>query len=551
MGFQNGFSYSSFMNHALGDKCQTSLPSDIDASSEGDLSLCGERGDSPAPLSIQGSLDSDSHGEGGSNGPPSPTLEAHKNIRQRTAQACDKCRERKTKCSGNRPVCNRCSSRGLICEYSVRESRVRTPIRVRPQPPTMSPPNPLQVNYHDTIRPTPAYHSRVGHGQSQAFAPAPYPRTVSSHSPAPSSSYSSGISLERAARLDASGGQPIPLGLGFGLPPDGQLTATRPHGGVSTWDMRPDTSRPQSAPITPQYASDPRVPSRGFKIEANVPQVQDLREGSCGSYGHDLAGRGALMTIPSIRVEEDSPYRRSLLGCSTEMREGSSQWYRNVENASLAVPKSAHDGRPASMPTMPLVQRNAQHHPKPYECPYDISLFQPNPVPFEDWTGPSSMGSIETLPEATSILAAHYNSLGSMSSDNMSFGTHGRTTAVPGPQDVNPLEVLCPAPLLPIGSGIFGLSSSLPAYTGKPTAYSAHDASQPQQQQQNPNFDAMYMHFAHEPTSRDVGGMHTHHDDNTQQPHPHAAGRQPPHPADVAFMPIAGHDNDFTGYDFF
>ena len=61
-----------------------------------------------------------------------------KPTRQRTAQACNKCRERKTKvsviyssslsllivqCSGHRPVCTRCTHRGLVCEYSQRESR--------------------------------------------------------------------------------------------------------------------------------------------------------------------------------------------------------------------------------------------------------------------------------------------------------------------------------------------------------------------------------------------------------------------------------------------
>ncbi|KAM6493618.1 hypothetical protein JOM56_009979 [Amanita muscaria] len=51
--------------------------------------------------------------------------------RQRTPQACDKCRERKTKCSGDRPVCKRCTARGLICTYSCREPRSRGPSRPR------------------------------------------------------------------------------------------------------------------------------------------------------------------------------------------------------------------------------------------------------------------------------------------------------------------------------------------------------------------------------------------------------------------------------------
>ncbi|KLO19225.1 hypothetical protein SCHPADRAFT_81365 [Schizopora paradoxa] len=45
-------------------------------------------------------------------------------LRQRTAQACEKCRDRKTKCSGERPVCKRCSERGMVCKWAP-ETRVR------------------------------------------------------------------------------------------------------------------------------------------------------------------------------------------------------------------------------------------------------------------------------------------------------------------------------------------------------------------------------------------------------------------------------------------
>ncbi|KIK64071.1 hypothetical protein GYMLUDRAFT_83444 [Collybiopsis luxurians FD-317 M1] len=46
--------------------------------------------------------------------------------RLRTAQACEKCRTRKAKCSGEHPSCKRCLTRGLICEYA-KEGRVRGP----------------------------------------------------------------------------------------------------------------------------------------------------------------------------------------------------------------------------------------------------------------------------------------------------------------------------------------------------------------------------------------------------------------------------------------
>ncbi|KDQ53661.1 hypothetical protein JAAARDRAFT_38976 [Jaapia argillacea MUCL 33604] len=47
---------------------------------------------------------------------------------QRTTQACEKCRERKAKCSGARPSCARCQARGHVCTYLAEPSkRVRGP----------------------------------------------------------------------------------------------------------------------------------------------------------------------------------------------------------------------------------------------------------------------------------------------------------------------------------------------------------------------------------------------------------------------------------------
>ncbi|KAG9219869.1 hypothetical protein CCMSSC00406_0009616 [Pleurotus cornucopiae] len=53
--------------------------------------------------------------------------------RLRTAQACEKCRTRKAKCSGEHPACQRCITRGLVCEYA-KEGRVRGPNRVKSKP---------------------------------------------------------------------------------------------------------------------------------------------------------------------------------------------------------------------------------------------------------------------------------------------------------------------------------------------------------------------------------------------------------------------------------
>ncbi|KAI6169640.1 hypothetical protein EDD17DRAFT_22180 [Pisolithus thermaeus] len=60
--------------------------------------------------------------------------------RLRTAQACEKCRVRKAKCSGEHPACQRCLLRGLVCIYAP-EGRIRGPTKPKVKPLTVvSPP---------------------------------------------------------------------------------------------------------------------------------------------------------------------------------------------------------------------------------------------------------------------------------------------------------------------------------------------------------------------------------------------------------------------------
>ncbi|KAF9527045.1 hypothetical protein CPB83DRAFT_857055 [Crepidotus variabilis] len=101
-------------------------------------------------------------------------------IKQRTPRACDKCRERKTKCSGH-PVCNRCTSRGLSCVYSNREQGARRSSRPTSLSPLPEPPHfgekPLHLQrLHGNLgiaRPTPAARSTMGIVHTSAFVSEP------------------------------------------------------------------------------------------------------------------------------------------------------------------------------------------------------------------------------------------------------------------------------------------------------------------------------------------------------------------------------------------
>ncbi|KAI0043314.1 hypothetical protein FA95DRAFT_1563434 [Auriscalpium vulgare] len=72
-------------------------------------------------MGVSGSLDP-------STGVFSRTVE---HPRMRTAQACEKCRTRKAKCSGDHPTCQRCLTRGLVCEYAP-ERKMRGPNKPKP-----------------------------------------------------------------------------------------------------------------------------------------------------------------------------------------------------------------------------------------------------------------------------------------------------------------------------------------------------------------------------------------------------------------------------------
>ncbi|TCD71030.1 hypothetical protein EIP91_000529 [Steccherinum ochraceum] len=51
--------------------------------------------------------------------------------KRRTSQACKMCRERKAKCSGDRPSCARCVARGYICQYLPETKKIK-PARTGP-----------------------------------------------------------------------------------------------------------------------------------------------------------------------------------------------------------------------------------------------------------------------------------------------------------------------------------------------------------------------------------------------------------------------------------
>jgi len=123
-------------------------------------------------------------------GPDMSFYRAPEGPRLRTAQACQKCRTRKAKCSGDHPACERCLIKGLVCEYAA-EGRVRGPNKLK-----------TRAEPHREFSADP---SSGGQALDPSYAftePSPSAHHVRAHGTGPSRSqselrYSGGVDIER------------------------------------------------------------------------------------------------------------------------------------------------------------------------------------------------------------------------------------------------------------------------------------------------------------------------------------------------------------------
>ncbi|KAJ3793714.1 hypothetical protein GGU11DRAFT_748663 [Lentinula aff. detonsa] len=115
--------------------------------------------------------------------------------RLRTAQACEKCRTRKAKCSGEHPSCKRCLNRGLVCEYA-KEGRVRGPNKPKPKlsvQPEMSSPLVGQNQFSSSLEFKNTIPSTVAACPPRRYvSPSILPPSMSASLPSPSSPCSTG-----------------------------------------------------------------------------------------------------------------------------------------------------------------------------------------------------------------------------------------------------------------------------------------------------------------------------------------------------------------------
>ncbi|OBZ77379.1 hypothetical protein A0H81_02749 [Grifola frondosa] len=90
---------------------------------------------------------------------------------RRTPTACNKCRQRKAKCSGTRPTCSRCLARGYICQYVSEEKRTSGPTLGRQRRRDKESPSECSSHSGDASSPSSGLSSPVFAGSFESLSP--------------------------------------------------------------------------------------------------------------------------------------------------------------------------------------------------------------------------------------------------------------------------------------------------------------------------------------------------------------------------------------------
>ncbi|CAK5274375.1 unnamed protein product [Mycena citricolor] len=226
--------------------------------------------------------------------------------RLRTSQACEKCRIRKAKCSGERPTCGRCEARGLKCEYSTDARGARGYNKSRPRAASTS------------------LTRAPGHAKSKPAAPPTYSSRNNSP-PTASSSYSRPPSLKLDPASPSHSGRPrshstlatptsanFPLGAEAGV----GVSLLARHGGGSAKRMSlPNLDLDGHGFLSPYTHDTPLSAYAPSPLSVCIPQ-------SDGYLRSPLDGDGGWSTPPpssaaSSVLYTDSASEQSYLYCDS------------------------------------------------------------------------------------------------------------------------------------------------------------------------------------------------------------------------------------------
>ncbi|KAL4063442.1 hypothetical protein V8B97DRAFT_1930132 [Scleroderma yunnanense] len=192
--------------------------------------------------------------------------------RLRTAQACEKCRKRKAKCSGEHPACQRCLIRGLPCVYAP-EGRARGTSKPR-------------------IRPFIVAPSRDSRSARRSKETPPLSNVSSSSS---SSSPSSVVSTSSPCQPLAS----TPESEAATSLPIARQELRNVNGNCLSPTVHASPADTVSPTFTPASSKTPslRLPPSLSPSNLSPPLCQDsFAEGSSGSFEYDFSSYDATLT---------------------------------------------------------------------------------------------------------------------------------------------------------------------------------------------------------------------------------------------------------------
>ncbi|KAJ7062140.1 hypothetical protein C8F01DRAFT_1136604 [Mycena amicta] len=347
--------------------------------------------------------------------------------RLRTAQACEKCRTRKAKCSGEHPSCSRCLSRGLPCDYA-KEGRVRGPNKSkRDQPAT------------DSFNDKPSYARRrrttvAGH----AIEP------LSTHLPLP-------LSLPR---LDTSG---FNLNKRLSLPPNLDTSALDRFYSPSAYGSEP----PDSA-TTSSYTDSRRGsfdPPFGLESAAKDPLGSHSRfapphalDGGYSSAMDPVFPGTNAYTHGAYVPTDDSSSFVALNPLIRRSRPGSSRSLSGGSSTSSSSGRGSYDDGGESGPasavseSFPLFAAN----PYPSSSSYPQSGFSSSNTSFSPHPSPPHMhlGTSSSTSTGTIRGGNDQRPYSASSSSDSYVRTHGRAYDIPHSAPARQFS-FAPAPPLP------------------------------------------------------------------------------------------------------
>ncbi|KAF8659948.1 hypothetical protein AX16_001684 [Volvariella volvacea WC 439] len=284
--------------------------------------------------------------------------------RLRTAQACEKCRTRKAKCSGEHPSCKRCITRGLACEYA-KEGRVRGPNKPKQKPLAAT-------NNPDGTKSSPTSASASNPRGKGALAPDSANRSTNATTHISSTSAAAGTNTSSRSANSAASRPTSASRLGYFLPQDRGYPS---QGEVTPW-LGPEASPPNKHFLI----GSAHPPQQSHESYSHPHQSsQSVPRGGLAPANHIVTGRerrGSFSTSsrprprpPNLHLEASNHYRlQAASQVKANMRQGGNRSYpASIQFHQTEVFDSPHNTHDMQIHSFIHHPQSAKPQPRPQQ----------------------------------------------------------------------------------------------------------------------------------------------------------------------------------------